>query len=131
MMLRSPMMSKITMGGVEEELSVLVANMEEPCLLGLDFLVQSAVESPVAGSDVKEKGLEIHCWIMKEGEGTDSTVTAHGCKAAVTSGLCWVDGGASGARPTLLIHVADLVARSAAKLIPGQAEEMAAQEVLE
>ncbi|MPC67374.1 hypothetical protein E2C01_061549 [Portunus trituberculatus] len=29
-------------GGVEEKLPVFVADMEEPCLLGLDFLVQSA-----------------------------------------------------------------------------------------
>ena len=38
-MLRGPMVSTITVGGVEEKLPVFVADMEEPCLLGLDFLV--------------------------------------------------------------------------------------------
>ncbi|MPC66918.1 hypothetical protein E2C01_061074 [Portunus trituberculatus] len=42
-MLRGPVIFKIGVGGVEEELPIFVANMEEPCLLGLDFLVQSAV----------------------------------------------------------------------------------------
>ena len=35
-------MSTITVGGVEEKLPVFVTDMEEPCLLGLDFLVQNA-----------------------------------------------------------------------------------------
>ncbi|MPC33271.1 hypothetical protein E2C01_026616 [Portunus trituberculatus] len=41
-MLRVPVVSMITMVGVEEMLSVFVADMEEPCLLGMDLLVQSA-----------------------------------------------------------------------------------------
>ena len=39
--LRGPVLSTLTVGGVEEKLPVFVADMEEPCLLGLDFLVQS------------------------------------------------------------------------------------------
>ena len=81
-------MSTITVGGVEEKLPVFVAEMEEPCLLGLDFLVQNAacvdlrrmqmqvqgetvplvlesaakqVESPMTSSDVEDKRLELHC----------------------------------------------------------------------
>ena len=41
-MLRGPVVSTITVGGVEEKLPVFVADMEEPCLLGMDFLVQNA-----------------------------------------------------------------------------------------
>ncbi|MPC52040.1 hypothetical protein E2C01_045900 [Portunus trituberculatus] len=81
-------MSTITVGGIEEKLPVFMADMEEPCLLGLGFLVQSAacvdlgrmqmqvrgetvpliledaaeqVESPVTSSDVEDKRLELHC----------------------------------------------------------------------
>ncbi|MPC55328.1 hypothetical protein E2C01_049261 [Portunus trituberculatus] len=72
MTLRGPMMSTITVGVVEEKLSVFVANMEEPCLLGLDFLVQSEacmdlgrmrmqVERPVTSSDVEDEKLELQC----------------------------------------------------------------------
>ncbi|MPC56423.1 hypothetical protein E2C01_050384 [Portunus trituberculatus] len=77
------MMSTITVGGVEEKLLVF---MEEPYLLGLDSLVQSAVcvdlgrmqmqvcgetvpliledaakqvESPVTSSDVEDERLEL------------------------------------------------------------------------
>ncbi|MPC39384.1 hypothetical protein E2C01_032919 [Portunus trituberculatus] len=39
---RGPLMCTITVGGVEEELPAFVADMEEPCLVGLDSLVQSA-----------------------------------------------------------------------------------------
>ncbi|MPC58654.1 hypothetical protein E2C01_052661 [Portunus trituberculatus] len=51
------------------------------------------VESPVAGSDVEDKGLELHCWIVKEGEGEDVTVMTRGRKAV------WRD--AQQANPTL------------------------------
>ncbi|MPC35171.1 hypothetical protein E2C01_028589 [Portunus trituberculatus] len=40
--LRGPVMTMIMEGGVEEKLPVFMADMEKPCLLGLDFLVQSA-----------------------------------------------------------------------------------------
>ena len=39
MTLRGPVVSTITVSGVEEKLPVFVADMEEPCQLGLDFLV--------------------------------------------------------------------------------------------
>ncbi|MPC56798.1 hypothetical protein E2C01_050765 [Portunus trituberculatus] len=85
--LRSPVMSTITVGGVEEKLPVFVAHMEEPCLLELDSLVQRTecvdlgrmqtqvhgktvpliiedaaeqVESPVTSSDVEDERLELH-----------------------------------------------------------------------
>ena len=40
--LQGPVMSTIAVGGVEEKLLVSVADMEEPGLLGLNSLVQSA-----------------------------------------------------------------------------------------
>ncbi|XP_045137482.1 uncharacterized protein LOC123519898 [Portunus trituberculatus] len=84
---RGPVMCTIMVGGVEK-LPAFVADMEEPCLVGLDSLVQSAasvdsgrmqmqvyeemlpliledaaeqVESPVTSSDVKDERLELHC----------------------------------------------------------------------
>ncbi|MPC65398.1 hypothetical protein E2C01_059532 [Portunus trituberculatus] len=87
-MLQGPVMSTITVGGVEEKLPVFVVDMEEPCLLELDFLVQSEacmdlgrmqmqvrgqcvplilehavkqVESPVTSSDGEDERLELHC----------------------------------------------------------------------
>ncbi|MPC69644.1 hypothetical protein E2C01_063874 [Portunus trituberculatus] len=110
--LRDSVMSTITVGGVEEMLLVFVADMEEPCLIGLDIPVQSAacvdlgrmqmkvrgetvplifedaaeqVESPVASSDVEDERLELHCRVVREGEVADTTVTAHGRKAAANS----------------------------------------------
>ncbi|MPC96803.1 hypothetical protein E2C01_092081 [Portunus trituberculatus] len=43
MTLRGPVMSTITVGSIEENLPAFVADMEEPCLVGLGSLVQSAV----------------------------------------------------------------------------------------
>ncbi|MPC64541.1 hypothetical protein E2C01_058659 [Portunus trituberculatus] len=90
--LRGPIMFTIMVSVVEEMLPVFVADMEEPCLLGLDFLVQSAacvdlsrmqldavaeqVESPLTSSDVEDKRLELHCRVVREGEVADATVTA-------------------------------------------------------
>ena len=89
--LESPVMSTITVDGVEK-LLVFVAYMEKPCLLGLDFLVQNAacvdlgrmqmqvhketvppilegafeqVERPVTSSDVKDERLELHCQVVR------------------------------------------------------------------
>ena len=86
-------MSTISVVGVEEQLSVFVADMKEPSLLGLDFLVQNAacvdlgtmqmhvqgetvplvlegaanqVESPVTTSDVEDERLELHCRVVRE-----------------------------------------------------------------
>ncbi|MPC17327.1 hypothetical protein E2C01_010178 [Portunus trituberculatus] len=86
--------------------------MEEPCLVGLDSLVQSAacvdsgriqiqvceemlpliledaaeqVESPVRSSDVEDERLELHCRVVREGEVADATVRARESQAAVTS----------------------------------------------
>ncbi|MPC67766.1 hypothetical protein E2C01_061950 [Portunus trituberculatus] len=82
-----------------------MAVMEEPCLLGLDFLIRSAacvdlgrmqmqvrkeivpliledaaeqVESPVTTSYVKDERLELHYRVVREGGVADSTVTAGG-----------------------------------------------------
>lgn len=87
-------MSMIAVGGVKK-LPVFVADMEELCLLGLDFLVLYAVcvglrrvqmqvcgktvllilkgaaeqgESPMSGSYVKDERLELRCRILREGE---------------------------------------------------------------
>ncbi|MPC63623.1 hypothetical protein E2C01_057723 [Portunus trituberculatus] len=108
---RGPVMSTITVGGVEKLLA-FVADMEEPCLVGLDSLVQSAacvdsgrmqmqvceemlsliledaaehVESPVTSSDVEDERLELRCRVVREGEVADATVRGHECQAAVRS----------------------------------------------
>ncbi|MPC46715.1 hypothetical protein E2C01_040441 [Portunus trituberculatus] len=109
--LRGPVMSTITVGGVEKLLA-FVANMEEPCLVGLNSLVQSAacvdsgrmqmqvceemlsliledaveqVESPVTSSDVEDERLELHCRVVREGEVADATVRTSECQAAMRS----------------------------------------------
>ncbi|MPC43580.1 hypothetical protein E2C01_037230 [Portunus trituberculatus] len=111
MTLRGPVMSTIMMGGVEDK-PVFVADMEEPCLLGLDFLVQSEacmelgrmqmqvrgqwvpliledaveqVESPVTSSDDEDERLELHCRVVREGETADATVIARERQAAARS----------------------------------------------
>ncbi|MPC61205.1 hypothetical protein E2C01_055271 [Portunus trituberculatus] len=95
--------------------------MEEPCLVGLDFLVQSAtcvdlgrmqmqvhgqsvpliledaveqVESPVTSSDVEDEGLELHCRVVRQGEVADATVIARGRQAAASNCDGEVDGDA-------------------------------------
>ncbi|MPC61223.1 hypothetical protein E2C01_055289 [Portunus trituberculatus] len=107
---RGPVMFTITVGGVEEKQPAFVANMEEPCLVGLDSLVQSAacvdfrrmemqvceemlllipedaaeqVESPMTSSDVEDERLELHYRVMREGEVADATVRARERQAAV------------------------------------------------
>ncbi|MPC39918.1 hypothetical protein E2C01_033469 [Portunus trituberculatus] len=49
------------------------------------------VESPMIGSDVEDKGLELHCRSVKEGKGASVTVAAPERKAAVNSRLCGSD----------------------------------------
>ena len=90
------------------KLTVSVANMEEPCLLGLDSLFRNAacddlgrmqrqvhgevvplvleaaaeqMESLVTSSDVEKERLELHCQVMREGEAADG----RGGHAAVSS----------------------------------------------
>ncbi|MPC40348.1 hypothetical protein E2C01_033904 [Portunus trituberculatus] len=116
-------MSTITVSGVEEKLPVFVADMEEPCLLGLDFLVQSEacvdigrmwmqvrghwvpliledaveqVESPVTSSDVENKRLELLCRVVRESETADVTVIARERQVAERSCGGEVDGDAEG-----------------------------------
>ncbi|MPC57317.1 Retrovirus-related Pol polyprotein [Portunus trituberculatus] len=140
--LRGPVVSTITVGGVEEKLPVFVADMEEPCLLGLDFLGQSEacvdfrrmqmqvrgqwvpliledaaeqVESPVTSSDVKDEKLELHCRVVREGETADATVIARGRQAAANSCGGEVDGDAGESSCALPPHVVDLAVRSATK----------------
>ncbi|MPC28013.1 hypothetical protein E2C01_021206 [Portunus trituberculatus] len=87
-------MATIMVDGVEEKLPLFMADKEESCLLGLDFLVQSAgcvglgrmqmqvrgetvpliledtaeqVDSPVTSSDVEDERLELHCRVVREG----------------------------------------------------------------
>ena len=117
------MVSTITVGGVEEKLPVFVADMEEPCLLGLDFLVQNAVcmalgmmqmqvqgetvplvlegaakqvESPVTSSDVEDERVELDCRVVREGGVAGATETARTRRAAASSRGGEVKGG----RPT-------------------------------
>ncbi|MPC52585.1 hypothetical protein E2C01_046456 [Portunus trituberculatus] len=89
--------------------------MEEPCLLGLNFLVQSAacvdlgrmqtvpliledaaeqVSSPVTSSDVEDERVELHCQVVREGEVADATLIARGRHAAASSCGGEVDGDA-------------------------------------
>ncbi|MPC69643.1 hypothetical protein E2C01_063873 [Portunus trituberculatus] len=140
-------MSTITVGGVEGMLPIFVADMEEPCLMGLDFLVQSAacvdlgrmqtqirgetvpliledaaeqVEIPVTSSDVEDERLELHYRVVREGEVADATVTARGRQAAVSSCGGEVDGDAGEVSSALPPHVVDLAVRSSTKLTPEQ-----------
>ena len=109
MTLPGPMMSTITVGGVEK-LPVFVADMEEPCLLGLDSLFWNAacddlrrmqrqvrgeavplileaaakqVESPVTRLDIEGQRLELHCRVVRQGEAVDATEDTRGGHAAV------------------------------------------------
>ena len=92
------------------KLTVSVANMEEPCLLGLDSLFGNAVcddlgrmqrqvceviplilegaieqlESPVS-SNVEEERLELHYRVVRKSEAADATEEACGGHAAVSS----------------------------------------------
>ena len=143
--LRGPVVSTITVGGVEEKLPVFVADMEEPCLLGLDFLVQNAacvdlgrmqmqvqgetvplvlegaakqMESPVTSSDVEDERLELHCRVVREGGVAGATETARSRQAAASSGGGEVKGGADDARPALPPHMVDMAKRSSTKLTP-------------
>ncbi|MPC57708.1 hypothetical protein E2C01_051695 [Portunus trituberculatus] len=116
---------------VKEEV-VFMADMEEPCLLGLDFLVQSAalygetvpliledaveqVETPVTSSDVEDERLELHC--SHEGRRHCDT---RGRQAAASSCGGEVDGDAGDASSALPPHVVDLEVRSSTKLTPEQ-----------
>ncbi|XP_045104410.1 uncharacterized protein LOC123499944 [Portunus trituberculatus] len=128
-MLRGPVTFMITVGGMEEKLPVFVADMEEPCLLGLDFLVQSEacvdlgrmrmqVESPVMSSYVEDERLELHCRVVREGETADATVIARECQAAARSCGGEMDGDAGETISALPTHVVDLAVRSATKLTP-------------
>lgn len=90
---------------------MFVADMEEPCLLGLDFLVQSAarldldrmemrvrgevvplilegvaeqVESSVTGSEVEDDVVPLHCRAVIEGE-LPVTRTARGREGATAA----------------------------------------------
>ncbi|MPC36927.1 hypothetical protein E2C01_030396 [Portunus trituberculatus] len=109
--LRGSVMCTITVGGVEK-LPESMADMEEPCLVGLDSLVQSAtcvdsgrmqmqvceemllliledavkqVKRPMMSSDVEDERLELHCRVVREGEVADATVRTRECQAAVRS----------------------------------------------
>ncbi|MPC34664.1 hypothetical protein E2C01_028060 [Portunus trituberculatus] len=88
-------------GGIEGKLPAFVADMEEPCLVGLDSLVQSAalvdsrrmqmqdaaeqVKSPVMSPDVEDERLELHCQVVRKGEVADATVRARERQAVMSS----------------------------------------------
>ncbi|MPC48911.1 hypothetical protein E2C01_042697 [Portunus trituberculatus] len=129
--LRDSVISTIMVGGVEEKLPAFLADMEEPCLLGLDFLVQSEacvdlrkmqmqVESPVTSSDVEDERLELHCRVVRGSETADATVIARKRQAAARSCRGEVVGDADETIPALPTHVVDLAVRSATKLTPKQ-----------
>ncbi|XP_045137192.1 uncharacterized protein LOC123519753 [Portunus trituberculatus] len=132
---------------MEEKLPVFVADMKEPCLLGLDFLVQSEacvdlgrmqmqvrgqwvpliledaveqVESPVTSSDVEDERLELHCRVVRESETADATVIARERLTSVRSCGGEIDGDAGETIPVLSTHVVDLAVHSATTLIPEQ-----------
>ncbi|MPC50187.1 hypothetical protein E2C01_044010 [Portunus trituberculatus] len=121
--------------------------MEEPCLLGLDFLVQNEacvnfrrmqmqvrgqwlpliledaaeqVENPVTSSGVEDERLELHCRVVREGETADATVIARGRQAAASSCGGEVDGDAGEPSSALSPQMVDLAVRSTTKLTPEQ-----------
>ncbi|MPC80896.1 hypothetical protein E2C01_075493 [Portunus trituberculatus] len=139
---RDPVMSRITVGGVEK-LPAFVADMEEPCLVGLDSLVQSAtcVDSGRMQMQVCEEMLPLILEVVREGEVADTTMRTHECQAVVRScggevadatgtargwqavasnDSCEVDRDAGEVSPALSPHVADLEVCSSTKQTPKQ-----------
>ncbi|MPC16280.1 hypothetical protein E2C01_009102 [Portunus trituberculatus] len=127
---RAPVMSTIMVGGVEEKLPVFVADMEEPCLLGLDpwFRVQR-VWTP------EECRCRRHCETPERqaavsscgGEVADVTGIAHGRQAAASNDGREVDGDAGEATPALSPHAVDWEVSSPTKLTPEQVVKLEKQ----
>ena len=119
MTLPGPVMSTIAVCGVVEKLTVSVNDIEEPCLMGLDFLFRNAacddlarmerqvcgeaiplvledaaeqVESLVTSADVEDERLELQCRVVR-GEAADATEEACGSQTAVSSCGGEVNGG--------------------------------------
>ncbi|MPC56420.1 hypothetical protein E2C01_050381 [Portunus trituberculatus] len=100
--LRGPVMSTITVSGVEEKLPAFVADMEDPCLVGLNSLVQSAA-----------------CGLRKDGN------AARRRQVVASSDGHEMDRDAGEASPALSPHVVDLKAcTSSIKLTPEQAVKL-------
>ena len=74
--LRGPVLSTITVGGVEEKLPVFVADMEKPCLLGLDFLVQNAACVDLGRMQMQVQGETVPLVLEGAGNQVESPVTS-------------------------------------------------------
>ncbi|MPC36367.1 hypothetical protein E2C01_029823 [Portunus trituberculatus] len=95
--LRSPVMSTITVGGVEEKLPVFVADMEEPCLLGLDLLVQIAACVNLGRMQMQVRGETVSLILEDAAKQVESTVMrTRGWSCTAES------------RPPRIVHVAPL-----------------------
>ncbi|MPC62318.1 hypothetical protein E2C01_056402 [Portunus trituberculatus] len=123
---RGLVISMITVGGVEENIPAFVANMEEPCLVGLDSLQRvwtpegwKCREGEVADATVRARKRQAAVSSCG-GEVADATGTACGYQAATSSDSREVDGEAGEASPTLSPHVVDLEVCSSTKLTPEQ-----------
>ncbi|XP_045123034.1 uncharacterized protein LOC123511317 [Portunus trituberculatus] len=140
MTLRGPVMSMITLGGVEEMLLYnpvcwgWISWLSAACVdLGrlqmqvrgemVPLILEDAaeqVESPVTSSDVEDKRLELHCQVVREGEVADATVTARGRQAAAIRCGGEMDGGVGEASSALPPHVMDLAVCRSTKLTTKQ-----------
>ncbi|KAG0718706.1 hypothetical protein GWK47_007516 [Chionoecetes opilio] len=132
--LKGPVKARIGVGSVEEELPVFVAAMEEPCLLGMDYLSQcealvdfgsqmlNAAES-VINPEVKHAALwtgnRVQCMLSREGQ--ESDVTTPGGEQRQDGGVMSEQPGSGGAAVTgLPEYLEDLVRRSAVCLTEAQ-----------
>ena len=126
--LRGPVQVQITIGGAAEDLPVYVADMEEPCLLGMDFLARSEACVDVGRSVLRLRDTEVPLLLTGVAVGTGKSKEAGwsamqkqpevSCYAAREERL----GGLGG--KTLPTHVRDLAARSSAKLTPEQKQAL-------
>ncbi|KAG0715491.1 hypothetical protein GWK47_011819 [Chionoecetes opilio] len=144
--LKGPVKARIGVGSVEEELPVFVAAMEEPCLLGMDYLSQcealvdfgrqtlrvrgeevplvpvSAAESFI-NPEVKHAALwtgnRVQCMLSREGQESDVTTT--GGEQRQDGGVMSEQPGSGGAAVTgLPEYLEDLARRSAVCLTEAQ-----------
>lgn len=74
--LRGPVQVQITVGGAAEDLPVYVADMEGPCLLGMDFLARSEACVDVGRSVVRLRDTEVPLLLTSAVVGTGESKEA-------------------------------------------------------
>ena len=62
--LRGPVEARITIGSEEKEMPVYIADIEDSCLLGLDYLLQSRACLDFGGMSMEIQGTKVPLWEM-------------------------------------------------------------------